>query len=108
MTQHFTPSSGLQQIANIISKERGVLQEYASRPTANQKYIDNRDNLLKSLAGVYNQLYSELTATTDLLHADKWLLAEWQIRQLQDGATLDGFHIRLTLGNGNRYGFIGL
>ncbi|MCX2741989.1 hypothetical protein [Pontibacter anaerobius] len=108
MASLFTPTTGLDQLANIISKERGVLQEYAAKPTANQELVNTRDRFLQSLASAYNQVYAEMAATKRLLHTDRWLLVEEQIRQLQEGELLDGIHIKLTLGNGNRYGLISL
>ncbi|RDV15479.1 hypothetical protein DXT99_08260 [Pontibacter diazotrophicus] len=108
MTPHFTPFSSLEQLAGIITKERGVLQEYAAKPNANQRHIDIRDSFLQSLAGAYNQVYAEMAASSSLLHTEKWQLAEKQIMLLQENGPLDGFHIRLTLGNGNMYGFISL
>lgn len=108
MASLFTPSPGLDQLASIISKERDVLQEYAAKPTANQKLVNTRDRFLQSLAGAYNQVYAEMAATKRVQHTDRWLLAEEQIQMLQRNELLDGIHIKLTLGNGNRYGFISL
>ncbi|RIJ42665.1 hypothetical protein [Pontibacter oryzae] len=102
------PSPGLNQLAGIISKERSILETYAASSTASQKVVETRDSLLQSLAGAYNQIYAEIVATKRLLHTDRWLLVEEQIKLLQESAPLDGIHIRLTLGNGNRYGFINL
>lgn len=105
-SQTLTP--GLNLFDSIINKERSILNGYAAKPTSNPKYVDVRNNFLQRLTDSYNLLYSELTVSARLQFYDKWQLADQQARLLLKDSDLAGIYMRLTLKEGDNYGFIQL
>lgn len=73
LTQSSPLTPGLEQLASIIRKERGILKEYAAKQNANPKHVEIRNSFLLSLTETYNLIYSEVAPVMQFRFYDSWL-----------------------------------